>query len=128
MSDNLKLPKDHSDRDNWWFEDSQGRKIGHMWPEDLRAILESIWGRGQGVKNFAVYAGLTRSTVEKYCNGTMPVTKPVALLVLNMQELMLERKAHKLATPWRTFPRIDAPWLPESRQEERFKVDPKPFG
>lgn len=128
MSDNLNQPKDHTDRADWWFVDSNGRKIGYMWPEDIKAILESIWGKGQGIKCFAAYAGLTRTTVEKYCNGRMPVPKTVALLVLTMQELMLEKGAHLRQYPWRIFPKTEATWLPERRQDPTFKVATKPFG
>ena len=128
MSENHKLPRDHSNRADWWHVDSQGRKIGYMWPEDFKAILESIWGRQQGIKNFALYAGLNRGTVEYYCNGKMPVTKVLAQLVLNMQELMLERKAHTRVHPWREIPRVEASWLPKRRQDEKFEVPTKPFG
>jgi hypothetical protein len=128
LIENLKGPKDHSNRGDWWHVDSQERKIGYLWPEDMRAVLESIWGRRQGIKNFARYAGLNITTVEKYCNGKVPVPKHIALLVLNMQELFLERGAHLKAHPWRSIPTVDAPWLPEERQDEKFTVPTKPFG
>jgi hypothetical protein len=120
--------KDHSRRADWWYVDSKGRKIGYMWPEDLLAILESIWGWQKGIKNFAIYTGFARPTVEKYCNGKLAIPKHIAALALNMQEVMLAREAHKKVTPWRAIPRVHAEWLPEDRQEETFKVPTKPFG
>lgn len=128
MNDNLIGPKDHTNRADWWFVDNRGRKIGYMWPEDMLAVIDSIWGYQQGIKNFAAYAGITRSQVERFCNGKVPIQKSTAMLVLNMQELFLERKAQRLAHPWRQLPRIEAPWLPERRQEDVFKVPTKPFG
>ena len=128
MNPNLTGPKDHSNRNNWWFVDTRGRKIGYMWPEDMLAVIDSVWGYQQGIKNFAVYAGITRSQVERYCNGKVPIQKAMAMLILNMQELFLERKAQRLAHPWRELPRCESPWLPERKQEDVFTVDPKPFG
>ena len=127
MYENLAQP-DHSNRADWWFEDRLGRKIGYLWPEDILAIIESIWGHRQGIKNFALYTGITRSHIERYCNGKKPIQKQTAMLLLNMQELFLERNAQRLAHPWRELPRIEAPWLPENRQEETFDVPTKPFG
>lgn len=128
MTDRLRGPKDHSNRTDWWFVDSRGRKIGYMWPEDMLSIIESIWGHTQGIKNFALYTGVTRSQIERYCNGKVPIQKAMALLVLSLQELMLERDAHNKRYPWRHIPRCETPWLPERRREEIYKLDTKPFG
>ena len=58
------VPKDHSNRGNWWFVDAQGRKIGWLWPEDMLSMIEAIWGYRQGIGGFARYTGLHRVTIE----------------------------------------------------------------
>lgn len=116
------IPKDHSNRANWWHVDSADRKIGWLWPEDMLAMIDSIWGVRQGIKNFAVYAGLNRKTIEQYCNGKVAIPKHIALLVYGLQQIMLDNGAHKKATPWRALPRIEADWLPKERQDETYEL------
>jgi len=100
-------------RADWWITDSRGRKIGYMWPEDMHAIIESIWGPKQGIKEFHRYAGLNRATVERYCNGYAAIPKHIALMVLLVQrEAIVRPKKYKHVRPYKWLPSTDADWLP----------------
>lgn len=122
------VPKDHSNRGNWWFVDNQGRKIGWMWPEDMLSMIESIWGHRQGIGGFARYAGMHRVTVEQYCNGKRAIPKHIALLVTALAKIMIDEKGHQKAHPWRVLPGIEAGWLPKERANPVKGVDKLPHG
>ena len=110
----------------WWYVDNQGRKIGWIWPEDLLAVLESIWGRRKGIGGFADYAGFTRTAVEQWCNGRSPVSKHVALLVELMQrEVIARQRTDRNKHPSRKLPKVDASWLPGN---EKKVLARNPFG
>lgn len=106
----------------WWFVDSRGRRIGYMWPEDMLAILESIWGARQGINNFARYVGMHKVAVSRWTRGENPIPKHIALLVLSMQKIMLDEKAHLKVHPWRCLPRVEADWLPKDMQDDTYEV------
>lgn len=109
----------------WWHTDSAGRKIGWMWPEDLLAILDSIWGRRKGIGGFSRYAGFSRTTVEFWCNGKSPVPKHVALLAELMQlEVISRQRSDRNKYPFDKLPSADAHWLPGN---EKPKLARKPF-
>lgn len=117
MTDNVK---------KWWFEDSRGRRIGYMWPEDMLAIIESIWGARKGIKGFARYAGMHHVAVSRYTRGEDPIPKRIALLVLAMQKIMLDEGAHLRVNPWRCLPQCEADWLPDP-DEKPFEVERIPY-
>lgn len=84
-----------------------------MWPEDFLAIIDSFWGRRKGIQNFAKYTGFTRTTVERWANGSSPVPIHIALLVLYMQREVISRKGdRKKLRPADDLLKIDADWLP----------------
>lgn len=112
----------------WWFVDANGRKIGYMWPEDMLAAIESIWGYRQGIGGFARYAGLHRVTIEQYCNGKRAIPKHIALMVTCLTQIMLEAKAHHKAHPWRSLPKVEADWLPLDPTAGSFKIEKLPNG
>lgn len=124
----VEAPKDHSKRSDWWFIDRSGRKIGYLWPEDFRSIIDSIWGRQQSVPMFSRYAGFTTKTVYDWCRGDKAIPKDVAQLVTCMQVIILDKQAHKKVHPWRDLPKLEADWLPKERQDPSFEVKDKPFG
>lgn len=124
----IEAPKDHSKRRDWWFVDRAGRKIGYLWPEDFRAIIDSIWGHQQSVPMFSRYAGFTTKTVYDWCRGDKAIPKDVAQLVTCMQVIILDKQAHKKAHPWRELPALEADWLPKERQDPSFEVKDKPYG
>ena len=114
----------------WWHVDSQGRRIGYMWPEDMLTAIESIWGRRKGIDGFSRYAGFNRTSVEKWCRGERAIPRHVALLVL-----VLEQTVHRWIDPngdphrgpselshRRDFPKLNPTWLPE-RTLKLFRVD-----
>lgn len=111
----------------WWFTDRAGRKIGYMWPEDALAVIDSIYGKRKGIAGFARYAGLHRSTVEKYCNGKYAIPQHIAALILTMQATCITGRKNIPREPFRKLPQIDAPWL-EKHQPKRPGVDARPFG
>lgn len=113
-------------RGPWWHEDSQGRRIGYMWPEDFLAIIDSIWGRRQGIKNFALYISANRTTVEQWANGKAPIPKRVALLVELMQrEVIVRNPRHDTPiNPWKKLPTIDANWLPGNEPKKGLARNP----
>jgi len=105
----------------WWHVDSQGRKIGYMWPEDMLTSIESIWGHRKGIEGFSRYAGFNRTSVEKWCRGQNPIPRHVALLVLSLEKLVHRwikpggdayRRPTELSHR-RDFPKLDPSWLPD---------------
>lgn len=122
------LPKDHSKRKDWWFVDRNGRKIGYLWPEDFRAMIDSVWGAKSSVQMFARYAGFTTKTVYDWAKGDKAVPKDVAQLLTVMQQLLIDRKAQTRAHPWRELPPLEADWINEDRQDDKFDVPPLPHG
>ena len=110
----------------WWLVDGAGRKIGWLWPEDLLAILDSIWGKRKGIGGFARYAGFNRNTVELWCNGKSPVPRHIALLVELMQrEVIARQRQDRNKHPSMKLPSADAHWLPG---EEKKTLAKRPFG
>jgi hypothetical protein len=106
---------EQDDEKVWWHTDSKGRKIGYMWPEDLLAIIDSIWGRRKGIKNFARYTGHTRSTAERWTNGTYPIPIHIALLAEYIQNEVIVRQRHRTdykLKPYQHLIQVDADWLP----------------
>lgn len=85
--------------------DQFGRRIGHMWPEDLEAYLKASYGDGW-IAKFSRYAGISRDTLDLYRKGTLPIPKPIAQLVLMIRWYAMntpkEKKRRKveLETPW----------------------------
>ena len=113
----------------WWHVDSQGRKIGYMWPEDLLTVIESIWGHRKGIEGFSRYAGFSRTTVEYWCNGTRAVPRHAALLALSLEKLVHRwvdpndrHRAPTMLSHRRDFPKLNPTWLPD-RTQELFKLD-----
>lgn len=110
----------------WWHTDSQGRKIGWMWPEDLYVILDSIWGKRKGINGFSQYAGYSRTAVEHWCNGRSPVPKHIALMVELMQrEVITRQRQDRNKHPFMKLPSADAHWLPENQKKALAK---RPYG
>jgi len=101
----------------WWHTDVRGRKIGWLWPEDLLAIIDSIWGKRKGIGGFARYAGLHRNTVERWCRGENPVPREIALLIELMQREVISRVSGHNRNPHQHLPSADAPWLKESQDK-----------
>jgi len=85
--------------------DSFGRRIGHMWPEDLEAYLKATFGDGW-IASFARYAGMSRDTLDLYRRGHLPIPKHIAQLVLLTRWYNLNTPKYKarrkvdLQTPW----------------------------
>lgn len=110
----------------WWHTDGAGRKIGWLWPEDLLAILDSIWGKRKGIGGFARYAGFSRTAVEQWCNGKSPVPRHIALLVELMQrEVIARQRQDRNKHPFMKLPPANAGWLPG---EEKKRLARNPFG
>jgi len=120
MSDTDKKP-------DWFYTDNTGRRIGYIWPEDMLAIIDSIWGKKQGIKNFARYAGYSRTQVERWCNGKAPVPRNVALLVMFMQRDVISRqRSDRNAKPYAKLVDLNADWLPD--HEPKFSLASLPVG
>ncbi len=99
-----KAPSD-VDADRREIIDSQGRRIGWMWPEDFEAYLKASYG-DHWVAGFSRYAGMSRDTIGLYKNGVLPIPKHIAQLVLmvrwysmNTPKLRVRRKVD-LVAPW----------------------------
>ncbi len=121
------IPSQHSG--DWWHIDSKGRRIGWMWPEDFKLAIDGIWGYRQGIANFARYAGFSRTTIEQYCNGKLPVPKHVALLVMSLNKLVHAwSENQRLYNRTREFPDPKADWLPESSQNPKKGLASRPSG
>lgn len=111
----------------WWHVDSKGRRIGYMWPEDLRVILDSLFGHRKGINGFAAYAGVSRVTIDRYCSGIVPIPRYIALLVTFMQrEAMQVEKSQRQFSPEKHMTQVEAPWLPGEPDKE-YIVDRSPF-
>lgn len=87
----------------WWLEHTDGRRIGWLWPEDLEAILEIHYGKRKWVNGFAEDFGLSRSTVDRWREGKVPIPKHVAQIVTMMASL----KSRDIP-----MSPIEAAWLP----------------
>lgn len=114
---------------DWWHTDKQGRSIGWMWPEDFKRDLDAIWGVRKGIAGFAKYSGYNRTTVEKFCNGTTPIPKHVALL--SQALIMLIPSWYEGQTAGnriRNHPTLKASWLPGQEETNKFGVARRPFG
>ena len=90
-------------KEKWWHEDKQGRKIGWLWPEDFSAILESFYGERVWAKRFGEDFGYHRATIDRYRNGRTPLPKNVAMEVQMLGTLKVREIA---LSP------VDADWLP----------------
>ena len=115
-----------ADADQWWITTESGRQIGYMWPEEMYAILQSIWGTRNGIIGFCEWTGMARGTVERYCNGKRPIPKFVAMLVKSAERMAIIDQPKKFQGMGPRFlPKDDADWLP-NRTYERL-VDRPPF-
>lgn len=88
----------------WWKTAADGRRIGWMWPEDFSTILEVCYPNEKWVFAFAAEFGFSRSNVDRWRDGKLPIPKHVAHIV-NM--LSNTRTAKKPLT------RLKATWLPD---------------
>lgn len=124
----LKEPPVYSGIAEWWHVDSKGRKIGWLWPEDAKAILDGIWGNGKGIKNYALLAGMSRTMIQHYCCGHKPIPKHHALLITMMQDYMTDRDPRRPNPNKRhTAPLILAPWLEKDDGADKVMVDSSPY-
>ncbi len=64
----------------WWLVAADGRKIGHMWPEDYETALRAHYGR-DWVQRFAKDSGLTETSVRRYKDGAVAIPRDIAALV-----------------------------------------------
>jgi hypothetical protein len=97
-------------KEQWWYEDSDGRRIGWMWPEDFEVILDSIYSAPRWNHAFADDFGYARTTVDRWRDGTNPIPKSVAQIVNILNRTQKHEKGetkvlHKLP--------IEADWLPD---------------
>lgn len=92
-------------KEQWWHTDKEGRRIGWLWPEDMEAILDSFYGERKWVLAFAAEFGFSRSTVDRWRDGTTPIPKHVAQIV-NMLGTMKVRNL--------PLSQVEAGWLPEA--------------
>ena len=101
-------------KEAWWHVDSEGRRIGWMYPEDLVSILESFYGERRWVNAFSHEFGFARSTVDRWKEGETPIPKHVAHIIQMMGTLKV-----------RNIPLspIDAPWLPAGEGANASKPD-----
>lgn len=90
-------------KEDWWHTDKDGRRIGWLWPEDMEAILESFYGERKWVNAFSQAFGFSRSTVDRWRDGTTPIPKHVAQIV-NMLGTMKVRGL--------PLDEVQADWLP----------------
>jgi hypothetical protein len=88
---------------DWWHTDGEGRRIGWLWPEDMEAILESFYGPRKWVNEFAERFGFSRSTVDRWRDGSTPIPKHVAQCI----EMLGTFKVRDIP-----FTPIKADWLP----------------
>lgn len=91
-------------KDEWWYTDKTGARVGWLWAEDMSSILESYYGDRKWVKQFCKDYGFARSTVDRWKDGSTPIPKHVAQIV-NMLGTFKVRGI-PLAP-------IEAPWLPQ---------------
>lgn len=92
-------------KEDWWHTASDGRRIGWLWPEDFEVILESFYGERKWVNTFSAEFGFSRSTVDRWRDGTTPIPKNVAHLVSMLGTFKIKGIA---------LPELVADWLPES--------------
>lgn len=110
----------------WWHVDSSGRCIGYMWPEDMKLIIDSIWGVRKGIAGFAKHNGFSRTAVERWCNGKSAIPLYVANLVHGLEYMCIT--THRASKrPTKHLIRADAPWLPD-KETEKFTLAKRPFG
>lgn len=88
---------------DWWHVDADGRRIGWLWPEDIAAILEGFYGPKKWVNGFCAHFGYSRSTVDRWVDGTNPIPKDTAQII-NMLGTFKIRNI--------PFSDIEAGWLP----------------
>lgn len=86
----------------WWHLDTNGRKIGWMWPEDFEAILHTALG-GDWKRLFAMILGEPYEFIDKLSTGELPITRHMAFTV---ETLILLKNDRKLKFT------MEAPWLP----------------
>jgi hypothetical protein len=109
---NTHTAKSHNNM--WWTTDSKGRRIGHMYPEDMLMIIDSIWGYRKGTGGFVRYSGMSVPQVGRYIRGEAPIPKHIALLLLLMQREAFSREDRAPSTsPFKWLPTTDATWLPD---------------
>ncbi len=94
---------------DWWHVDKEGRRIGYLYPEDMEAILESFYGERKWVNTFSEKFGFSRSTVDRWRDGSNPIPKHVAMIINmigthNVRGLPLDD--------------IDASWLPGEKKDK----------
>jgi hypothetical protein len=90
-------------KDDWWFVDKEGRKIGWMWPEDFDNFLISLHGDRARAVLFADEFGISRTTVDRWRKGATPIPKYIALLCqLHADMINLGEEVKP----------VDAAWLP----------------
>lgn len=95
-------------KEDWWHVDGEGRRIGYLWPEDMEAILESFYGERKWVNAFSEKFGFSRSTVDRWRDGTNPIPKHVAMIV----NMIGTHNVRNL-----TLDDIEAPWLPVEKKK-----------
>lgn len=120
-------PVKRTDQSDWYLTTQQGKKVGYIWPSDLLILLESVWGERKGIKNFALWAGFDRKTVERWCNGTTPTPRYAALLAHLVEErCIVAQEGKPNPRPWEHLPVIEADWLP-GWEDFKNPLDMKPF-
>jgi hypothetical protein len=87
------------------YRDRDGRKIGHMWPEEFEALCASIWGTDGWIGDVARYAGLSRDMVDHYRHGRHAIPRYLAQLIRLRYHVRKQAKA--------VIPENEAPWLKE---------------
>lgn len=88
-------------KEDWWFVDAKGRRIGWLFPEDFESILESVYGARLWMKAFAADYGFTYTTILRWKDGTAPIPKHVAQIVSMRNSMKLRGVAlHPLEAPW----------------------------
>lgn len=91
-------------KEEWWYTDKEGRRIGWLYPEDFEAILESFYGPRKWVNQFSSDFGFSRSAVDRWRDASVPIPKHVAQIV----NMIGTHKVRGLPlTP------VEAPWLPK---------------
>lgn len=101
-------------KDEWWITDSQGRRIGWLYPEDMEVILESFYGHRRWVLAFAQQFGYSRSAVDRWKDGKTPIPKNVAMEISMLQALKTRGVA---------MTEVEAPWLPTGKGAKSPEAD-----
>ena len=68
-------------KNEFWYTDREGRRIGWLWPEDMATILEGFYGQRRWVKGFIKDFGYSRSQVDRWKDGRNPIPKDVAQII-----------------------------------------------